>query len=60
MQVERRITIFVDIREMCSTEEYLGGLSLEVLIVIHGHIISHGAAMILHWLFRGPKESVMM
>jgi hypothetical protein len=51
--------MFVSMREMRSTEEYLRGLRLEVLIVIHDHIISHGAAMILHRLFRGPKESVM-
>ena len=50
----------VSMREMCSAEEYLRGLRFEVLIVIHGHIISHGGAMILHRLFRGPKESVTM
>jgi hypothetical protein len=49
MQVERRITVFAGMR---SAEEYLRGLRLEVLIVIHG------AAKILHRLFRGPRESV--
>lgn len=57
MQVERKITIFVGMRErkMRSAEEYLRGLRLKVLIIIHD-----GAAMILHRLFCGPKESVMM
>lgn len=52
--------MFVGMREMRSAEEYLSGLRLEALIVIHDHIISHRVAMILHRLFRGPKESVMM
>lgn len=52
--------MFVGMREMCSAEEYLRGLRLEVLIVIHDNIISHGAAMILHRLFRGPRESGMI
>ena len=60
MQVERRITVFVGMRKMRSAEEYLSGLRLKVLIVIHDHIIPHGAAMILHRLFRGPIESIMM
>jgi hypothetical protein len=60
MQVERRIIIFEGMGEMRSAEEYLRRLRLEVLIVIHDHIISHGAAMILHRLFRRPKESIMM
>lgn len=46
----------VGMREMRSAEEYLRGLGLEVLIVIH----EHGVAMILHRLFRGPRETVMI